>query len=343
MRRSVWPSALIVILFSCVLSFGQGVHTLQGKVVAPNGSAPAQPVRVSLTYSGRPIYETFTDLGGHFSFSGLSAGTYELTAEGDDTTFETTHVSAEVTAFGGAPQLFTQDIHLQPFQGKPPSRSGVVNAFVQNVPKAAAQALAQGQKLEQLGKRPEALAKMQEALRIFPAYFEAHLALGNHFVKEGLFSEAISELDRAREIYPNDERLYQSFGLIMIEQKKYRVALAVFREASRLNPTNPFNLFMSGIALVGQASSIDPAQSKAAEQDRIRTLDEAEHFLTKAYELSGKKLIAVHLQLARVYEDRGDRARAATELEQYLKEKPDAKNTNELQEAIRKLRSPPAK
>src|SRR2546423_4497185 len=257
MRRHISPTAFVIMLVCCGASFAQGVNTLQGRVIAPNGSAPAQPVRVSLTYSGRPVYETFTDLGGHFSFSGLSTGTYEVTAEGDDMTFETTRVTADVTAFGGAPQLFMQDIHLQPIRAKQTARGSVVNAFVQNVPKGAAEALAQAQKFEQLGKRAEALTKMREALQIFPGYFEAHLALGNHFVQEGMFTDAIAELDRAREINPKDDRLYQSFGLIMIAQKNYRMAAAVLAEASRLNPGNPLNPLVNGIALIEQASSID--------------------------------------------------------------------------------------
>src|SRR5207253_9000122 len=124
-----WLSFLILLFFTIVSSFAQGVHTLQGKVIAPNGSAPTQPVRVTLTYSGRPIYETFTDLGGHFSFTGLSKGTYELTAEGDDATFETTSATAEVAAFGSAPQLFTQNIQLRPKQTRTPGRATVVSAF----------------------------------------------------------------------------------------------------------------------------------------------------------------------------------------------------------------------
>src|SRR5436853_4102854 len=122
-----WLSFLILLFFTIVSSFAQGVHTLQGKVIAPNGTAPTQPVRVTLTYNGRPIYESFTDLGGHFSFSGLTNGTYELTGEGDDVTFETTRVTAEVTAFGRAPQLFTQNIQLRPKRNSTIPRASVVS------------------------------------------------------------------------------------------------------------------------------------------------------------------------------------------------------------------------
>src|SRR5215210_6036863 len=71
-RLSCCWFAFLVLLF-CVSApaFAQGSHTLQGKVISPSGSAPVQPVKVTLTLSGRRIYETFTDLAGNFSFSSL--------------------------------------------------------------------------------------------------------------------------------------------------------------------------------------------------------------------------------------------------------------------------------
>ena len=48
--------------------FVQGANVLQGKVVAPSGTQPANSVRVKLTFNGKAIHETFTDLSGRFSF-----------------------------------------------------------------------------------------------------------------------------------------------------------------------------------------------------------------------------------------------------------------------------------
>ena len=340
LKRLGWLFLPLLFFAGASLALGQGANTLQGRVIAPNGGPPPQSVRITLTYSGRPMYETFTDAGGHFTFPGLARGTYELTAEGDDVSFETTRVTAEITAFGSAPQLFTQDIQLKPLRGKPIARAAVVNAFVQDVPKPAAQAFESAQKLEQEGKHADAVEKIRQALRIFPSFFEAHLALGNHFVKEGRFKEAIDELDRAREINPNDDRLYQSFGLIMIAQQNYPIAFAVLNEAARLNPKNPTNPYMNGVAHIEYATSIDPSQSESARKDRDKALDDAERFLLNAGDLSGHKLADIYLQLARIYEKRGNRPRAAAELEEYLKKSPDAKNSQAIREAIKKLRAP---
>jgi hypothetical protein len=118
----------------------QGLNTLQGKVITPDGSQPNAPVRVTLTYSGRRIYETFTDLSGRFSFPGIAKGTYQLSAEGDGKTFDNTSVYAEVAAFGRGQQLFTQDIQLRPVARETLARAGVVNAFFQTIPKSAREA-----------------------------------------------------------------------------------------------------------------------------------------------------------------------------------------------------------
>jgi tetratricopeptide (TPR) repeat protein len=291
---------------------------------------------VTLTFAGRRIYETFTDLSGRFSFTGLAKGTYQLTADGDDQTFDRTTVYAEVTAFGAAPQLFTQDIQLQPIRSKPTGRAGVVSAFTQEIPKQAADAFERAQKLDEAGKRDSALRQYQEALRIFPTYFEAHLALGNHFLKAGQFNEAIAELDRAREINPNDERLYQSFGLILMQQGNYLVAVAVFAEAGRLNPANPLNPLLRGTALIYQAAAVAAATPSNAKETK-RLLESADQALAETNKLSGGKMKADHSTLSTLYELKGDFTRAASELEEHLRQAPSGANTAEIKNRIKRL------
>jgi Tfp pilus assembly protein PilF len=335
---SVWLSSFVLLFLAIIPVFAQGAQSLQGKVIAPNGSAPVQPVKVTLTFSGRRIYETFTDLSGSFSFSGLKNGTYELTAEGDGTTFETTSVRAEVTAFGGSPQLFTQNIQLRPKQTNASAPAGVISAFKQEVPKTARETLERAKKMADQGKAELALSLMREAIKLFSEYFEAHLELGNELLQTGRLDEAITELDQARRINPNDDRTYQSFGLVLMQQQKYSIAVGVFAEASRLNPSNPMNPLMRAIALIHQASTIEPTASVTARSDREFLLARAEVALTQAFDLSGKKLTADHLSLAMFYEMKGERARAAEELEQYLRKNPNIKNADTIRAAIKKLR-----
>ena len=321
--------SLLLLLASFSSISAQGGTVLEGKVITPSGTQPANPVRVRLTFNGRPIHETFTDLSGRFTFPGLKSGTYQLTAEGDGMTFETTAVTADI-AFGGSGQSFTQDIQLRPISHKPNTGPSVVNAFNQNVPAAAKQALDAGLKLAEEGKAPAAIENMQKAIQIFPQYFEAHLQLGNTFLKLDQLPESIAELDKAREINPNDERAYQSFGLLLMKQRNYAVAVAVFAEAARLNPENPLNAVMRATALIHQAAT--------SEDDRSNLLSRAEIALSQASNLSENKLKPDTMTMALFYELKGDPERAAAELESYIKKNPQLKNSPALQNEIKRLR-----
>lgn len=138
------------------------------------------------TSNGRRIYETFTDLSGRFSFTGLGRGRYQITAEGDGQSFDTTSVYAEVSAFGAAPQLFSQDVQLRSLPGKTLPRAGVVSSFSQDVPKRAREALEKSIELSGEGKAEAAVEKILEAIKAFPEYFEAHFNLETAFLKPGV-------------------------------------------------------------------------------------------------------------------------------------------------------------
>jgi len=335
--------ALLAVTFMFASAFAvaaQGGHTLQGRVVMPNGTQPTTSVKITLTFNGRRIYETFTDLSGRFTFAGITAGTYQLTAEGDGQSFVTTSVIAQVSAFGASAQLFTQDVQLRPLPGKALPPRGVVSGFSQPVPKAAQQAFDRAMKLSTESKPEAAIEKMKEAVKEFPEYFEAHLQLGNQLMKSGKLDAALAELDRAREINPKDERVYQLFGFLLMRQKNYAVAVAVFSEASRLNPANAVNVLMKATALVYQAYAMTPPASDEQTRDRQHILSRAEIAIREASNLSDKKVKPDHLTLAMFYEMKGDQARSATELEAYLDENPKAQNAQELRKLVNSLRSP---
>ena len=181
---------------------------------------------------------------------------------------------------------------------------------------------------------------MKGAIKAFPDYFEAHLLLGGEYMKMGRLDDAIAEFEEARKINAKDDRVYRGFGQVLMIQKKYALASQVLGEAARLSPSDPGILLMRATALIEHAVAINPSASKEAAAERESAFGMAEKNLALAFELSGKKLAAVHLQLARIYEKKGDRARAADELEKYLKMAPDDKKADALRAAIKTLRGP---
>ncbi len=214
--------------------------------------------------------------------------------------------------------------------------------FTQNVPSAARGMFDRAVAMSKAGKGALALTLLAESLKVYPDYFDARLALGNELFIAGRPTEAMTEFEHARRINPKDDQVYLSVGLVMMQQKRYNIAASVFADASLLNPNEPLHRLMRGIALIRQASTISPSSSRnsAAESDFLYR--RAEEALTQAFDLSGRRLPEVYLYRALIYEKRGERARSADELEQYLQANSGAENAEAIRQAIRKLRDPAA-
>ena len=66
----------------------------------------------------------------------------------------------------------------------------------------------------------------------------AAIVYGEDLVEGGEFDEAIEFLDRATQVYPEDDRLLTLYGQALYESKQIRDAEEVFMRAMRLNPLN---------------------------------------------------------------------------------------------------------
>lgn len=314
---------------------GQG-HTIRGKVRNTSGINMSQ-VTVSLeSGNGGLINQTVTNNEGDFFFGGLSDTSYVITISVPDYIPLAERVEFVRNVGARDPgETRTVDITLVRKTFRSP-RAGVI--FVQKVPKPALDAFEMAMNLLAKRRAQEAQASLESAIKIFPDYLEARFVLAGELAKKGKLDDAINQLNEAQRVNPKDDRVWYAFGAALLQQRKYAVAARVFGEAANLNPLEPQYSYMQGLALIDQAATIEPNTQQAIDT-RNFFLAEAEKVLLRAYEVSDKKLAVVHLQLARLYEKKGDRNRAAGELEQYLKS-PEAKNSAAIREAIRKLRAP---
>jgi len=304
-------------------AFAQGAHTLQGRVLLPNGSVPSNPVKVTLTFNGMPVYETFTDLSGRFSFSGLQRGRYRLTAEGDGQNFETTRVEAEVSAFGAAPQTFTQNIQLRlkANQPIPPAAVTSVEAVDPNLPTHARAEYDKGIKDASNNKPENAVKHFQEAIAAHPPFYLAHVAIAEQYLKLKRDQEAVEAYRKAIELKPDRAPAYVGLGVLMVKQQKYREALAPLRRSLEIEKQSSMPYLFLGLA------EMMTGDYQASESD-----------LLHAYEI-GKPALA-HIYLANLYDLKGEPARAIDHLKAFLKENPnlpEARQT-EIREVIEKLR-----
>lgn len=296
-------------------------NVVSGKVRRSSGQPVANLLVQLETGNGAPFTQTVTSNEGDYAFAGLEGATFILVVNDPHYQPVTERVEFAREAVGRPGETLRVDVTLVPKAegGVPPSHA----IFRQDVPPAALQAYQQGMRLLAERKSDEGMQSLGAALKLYPNYFDAHLALGLELLRLQRYGEATRELEQARTVNPKDGRVYYWFGRLLFEQRKYALAATVFAAAVQLNPSNGDAQWRRGMALIEAGQ-----------------LNEAEAALLSADKISDHKLAVVYPQLARVYEYRGERARAADALEQYLKLAPDAKNAEAIREAIKKLRSP---
>jgi tetratricopeptide (TPR) repeat protein len=298
----------------------QGGHTLEGRVQLPNGAQPTSPVKVTLTFNGRRIHETFTDLSGRFNFAGLSRGNYQLTAEGDGQTFDTTSVGAEISAFGSGSQGFTQNIQLRPKAAAAAAPAGAVSLeeLDPSVPERARERYRQALREAAADKPEQAVKLFQEALAAHPPFYAAHLGVAEQHAKLQRYDDALAAYQKAGELKPDRAEPYVGIGVTLVSQKRYDEGIRLLRGVIEVDK----NLAAPYLSL-GYAEMMT-GQHKDAETHLLRALDLA------------KPAIA-HIYLANVYEQLGQPAKAVEHLQTYLKESPKSPQADSVRGAIDKL------
>ncbi|MDT7603968.1 MAG: Tetratricopeptide repeat [Acidobacteriota bacterium] len=336
--RVVRPIIFAAALFASAATGARAQgHVIRGKVRNAAGTNIPR-ANVQLEQNGATINQTVTNNEGDFSFTDLTGTSYTIVISAPDYNPATEAVDfVRSVSADSAGETRTVEITLLAKGGVRPPRAGL--NFAQNVPKAARDAFEAGVRAARDNKPGEAITAYESAIKIFPDYFDAHFVLASELAQQGKLDDATKHLQEARRVNERDDRVWDLFARILRQQHKYAVAARVYAEAAKLNPSEPQYLISEAASLIDQGATIDPAQSKAAADERAFAFNESEKALAQADTLSSRKLAEVNLQRARLYEKRGDRARAADELEQYLRKAPNAKNADAIRQAIKTLRS----
>jgi tetratricopeptide (TPR) repeat protein len=106
------------------------------------------------------------------------------------------------------------------------------------IPRKAAQKAYDAQKLTKANKLPQAIAKLEEAIRIAPEYRDAHWNLGGLYGKLGRSSEARDQFLKALEIGPAASPIYFNLALLSLDEHKYVDARKWAAKALELDPAN---------------------------------------------------------------------------------------------------------
>lgn len=280
--------------------------------------------------------ELFSTLGrvrttssGRFSFIVSKQGNYIVKVLASGTNFlDASEVVEIVNVTQGGSDSQYVDIYLKFDKRKiNTGLTGITEAvFVQEVPPEARKLYQSGVK-EISDNKTSGFEKLEEALKIFPNYYDALNTLGREYVQRREYQKSLPYLIKSIDV---NQRSFSSF---------YALAYACYQLNHR-----PEGLEAARAATILQPASVN-AQLLYGTLLRLDGSNEkAEKTLLQAKSLSKNLPVPeIHWQLALLYNKLGRNKEAADELETYLKILPDAKNKKEIKELIAKLRKEPGK
>ena len=326
------PGAKAAMPYATVLapSFLQNRNAING-LITDTSNRPLNRIRVELLDDVEmAITQTYTDTTGHYSFKGLSTGTFIVKAHTDGIHLEqSVRVSLFAVRAGGGAHYEQLDIVLKTrneAKGNsiPPNSDP---AFAQEAPENARKAYEKAVKqLENDKQAAQGIDSLKEAVNLFPTYFLALERLGVEYVKLQQFEPAHETLTKAIEVNPSGASCRYALGVSQFYLQKLPEAIESLRRALQLAPDSPnaaLAHFYLGLAYLNSGKAGD-----------------AEPHLKKAYQLGGNSIPPdVHMRLAKYYSDNKRYKEAADELELFLKLASDARDAEKIKALIKQLRT----
>jgi predicted Zn-dependent protease len=288
-----------------------GNNVVVGTVYTPAGQ-PAARIRIRLTTATRGDRIGLTDEKGMYAFSALTSGSYTIgiDKEGD---FEAISQNVDIVQLRGAPpQQYQVNIRLNYAKSAqlPPV---VLDAAMAGIPQSAIDHYNKGNELARAGNPKEAIDSFKLALVAHPSFIQVKNELGVQYYRVGQLEDAanilLDALRQDQDYLPS----LMNLGMVLVDLKRYNQAEPLLRKVVELNSESPVGHYFLGQALANQGK-----------------FDEAEKELVIALRSGNPAMANGHRILAIIYNSRGERKRAISELETYLKLAPDAADAEQL-------------
>ena len=287
--------------------------------VSDNSRNPIPDLQVELLDDvNSVIARTKTDDSGLFSFRRLSNGVFQIRVQ----TYGTTFISQTQRVQLERGRAFEQ-VDFVLASKRSSSTAGIPGVvFAQEVPDKARKQYERGTALLQKNEqRKEGVAALENAIEIFPLYFDALHVLGSEYVKQQDYDRAIPVLTKAIEVNRQAYPTLYTLSIAQYNLKQVPEAIESMRRAMALNQQSMAANLWLGMLL--------------RQTDKF---DDAETYLKQADRLAASKSPDVHWQLALLYNQLKRYKEAADELELFLKVEPDAKDTELIKKLINKFR-----
>jgi len=188
---------------------------ISGQVRYAQGGRPAEFVLVRVeSFRGGVEGEITTDRSGKFMIAGLGPELYVVSIR----TPGFREVSQQVDLRTQLTDYVQFSLVAEENRSSLPNRTGVVDA---NVPHGAVTEFEKGRNaLLQTHNATAGILHLENAIRIYPKYFEALLLLGTAYMDQANWDKAEHALARALEIYPKAANALFALGELYLKQKK---------------------------------------------------------------------------------------------------------------------------
>ena len=300
-----------------------GGNAISGTVLGPNGQRIQSHVSVRLQTSVKGDRVTVTDDNGVFVFRELPNGTYAIVID-KEKEYEPLRTSIDIRQFTGAPpQNYVMNLRLEP-KDSGAGKTGVLNAELANVPQNALASYQKAMQSAQAGKNSEAIDLLKQAISQYPNFMLAYNDLGVLYRKANDLKQADEALRSALKISPDHALPLLNHGIVLAMMGKFEPAVNELESALKQKEQSANGHFYLGQALAN-----------------LGRFGDAEQHLTRAVALGGDEMKDAHRFLGIIYWRRGERDRAITELETYLKLAPNAKDADQIRQIISQARKSP--
>ena len=298
-----------------------GNNIVMGTVITSTGGRLERRVNIRLQTPTKGDRITTTDENGNFAFRGLVSGDYTLVIDKEKDFEPYSQIVTVIQVRGFPGQTYNLSVRLSQ-KVNPQAKATVLDASLVNLPEQGRALFTKSKDLESAGDHAGAITQLLLLTNQFPDFMLGFNELGVEYLRTNQFAKADASFQTATKLEPEAFPPLLNRGITLVSMKRYPDAEPILRHAKSVNEQSATADYFLGQALAN-----------------LGKFDEAEKELSTALKAGGKEMAEGHRILAIIYSSRGEKKRAAAELETYLQILPTAPDAEQLRAVLQKLKT----
>ncbi|MGB7202453.1 MAG: tetratricopeptide repeat protein [Pyrinomonadaceae bacterium] len=298
-----------------------GNNSIIGTVLSPSGQRMERRIRVKLSTMTRGDVTSMTDEMGNFAFRRVVDGNYTVVIDGEKEYEPVVQDVRIIQLRGSPPQTYMVNIRLA-LKGNSDLKPGVINSAFANVPKRALDFYNKAVDLAKAGDSKGAIEQFGLATSEYPKFMLAFNELGVIYLRLNDLEKADESFQTALKIEPEAFAPLLNRCILFVQMKRYAEAEPMLRSVLNIKEDSVVGHYFLGQALAN-----------------LGRFDAAEKELVYSITNGGDEMVEAHRVLAIIYSAKGEKIRAAGELETYLRLAPKTPDAVQLRQVILQLKA----